>query len=294
MAQSGHFATGFQCPLLEVKRTSARHFAVMHRAKRRVGNPSTFGFFGIPFFWRSRFFLALDGNETAFGGELIGRPLGWIGVSQLARQSDQPFALGMTIRTSSALFQGSAECAGSVRRVPATDIEALVVKSIRDHLKPAQPIDDRSLVHTHVARIEVQPGRLVIQLAEPSSTLEVPWHKTPARRRREILLPAGIRPEHVRPIRSETRARLVASIARGRRWLDELIADPTASADSIATRENCSARKINMTISLAFLAPDLVKAAIDGRLPYGLGVARLSDLPAEWSRQHQVLGLPGQ
>jgi hypothetical protein len=40
-----------------------------------------------------------------------------------------------------------------------------------------------------------------------------------------------------------------------------------------------------MTISLAFLAPDLVKAAIDGRLPHGMGVARLCDLPAEWSRQ---------
>ena len=65
-------------------------------------------------------------------------------------------------------------------------------------------------------------------------------------------------------MRSETRASLVVAIARGRRWLDELIADPTASADSIAKRENCSARKINMTISLAFLAPDLVKAAIDG------------------------------
>jgi hypothetical protein len=59
----------------------------------------------------------------------------------------------------------------------------------------------------------------------------------------------------------------VASIARGRRWLDELIADPTASADSIAWQEQCSVRKVNMTISLAFLAPDLVKAAIDGRLP---------------------------
>ena len=46
-----------------------------------------------------------------------------------------------------------------------------------------------------------------------------------------------------------------------------------------------------MTISLAFLAPDLVKAAIDGRLPHGMGVARLADLPAEWSRQHQMLGL---
>jgi site-specific DNA recombinase len=86
----------------------------------------------------------------------------------------------------------------------------------------------------------------------------------------------------------------VAAIARGRRWLDQLIADPTASADSIATRVNCSVRKINMTISLAFLAPDLVKAAINGQLPHGMGVARLSDSPAEWSRQYQMLGLPAR
>jgi hypothetical protein len=49
-----------------------------------------------------------------------------------------------------------------------------------------------------------------------------------------------------------------------------------------------------MTISLAFLAPDLVKAAIDGQLTHGMGVARLADLPAEWSRQHQMLGLAAQ
>ena len=170
----------------------------------------------------------------------------------------------------------------------------MVVKSVRDYLNPPQPIDDRSLVHTHVARVEVQPDRLVIQLAEPPSTLEVPWQKTPARRHREILLPEGILPQQARPIRSETRARLVASIALGRRWLEELVADPTASADGIAKREWCSARKINMTISLAVLAPDLVKAAIDGRLPRGMGVARLTDLPAEWSRQYQMLGLPAR
>jgi methionine synthase II (cobalamin-independent) len=39
-------------------------------------------------------------------------------------------------------------------------------------------------------------------------------------------------------------------------------------------------------------APDLVTAAIAGRLPHGMGVARLADMPAEWSRQHQMLGLP--
>jgi hypothetical protein len=50
--------------------------------------------------------------------------------------------------------------------------------------------------------------------------------------------------------------------------------------------------KVNMTISPAFLAPDLVEAAIDGRLPDGMGVARLSDMPVEWSRQCEMLGLP--
>jgi hypothetical protein len=123
------------------------------------------------------------------------------------------------------------------------------------------------------------------------NVIEVSWHKTQSTRRREVLLPESASPQESRPIRSETRALLVASIVRGRRWLDELIAEPSANAESIAKREGCTARKVNMTISLAFLAPDLVKAAIDGRLPHGMGVARLCDLPVEWSRQRQMLGL---
>jgi hypothetical protein len=66
---------------------------------------------------------------------------------------------------------------------------------------------------------------------------------------------------------------------------------PAMTVKAIAQRESCSIRKVNMTISLAFLAPDLVKAAIDGRLPYGMGVTRLCELPAEWSRQYRALGL---
>jgi site-specific DNA recombinase len=204
---------------------------------------------------------------------------------------------------SCALLQGTAERAGSVRRVPATDVEALVIKSVREHIKPSQPIDDRSLI-TRVARVEVQPKQLVIRLTEepkqtgnrkkarPNGALHVPWQRTPSTRRREILLPEGMPPQHARPIRSETRATLVAAIARGRHWLDELTTDPSVTTESIAKRENCSIRKVNMTISLAFLAPNLVKAAIDGRLPHGMGVARLTDLPPEWSRQHELLHLP--
>ena len=68
--------------------------------------------------------------------------------------------------------------------------------------------------------------------------------------------------------------------------------DALTSPRAIAEREGCSVRKVNMTISLAFLAPNLVKAAIEGRLPHGIGVTRLTDLAAEWSLQHQVFGLP--
>jgi hypothetical protein len=47
--------------------------------------------------------------------------------------------------------------------------------------------------------------------------------------------------------------------------------DAKATAESIAKREGFSARKVNMMISLAFLAPDLVRAAIEGQLPHGMG-----------------------
>ncbi len=59
----------------------------------------------------------------------------------------------------------------------------------------------------------------------------------------------------------------------------------------LCTREKCSVRQVNMTISLAFLAPNLVKAAVEGRLPRGIGVERLRDPPTEWSRQFEALGL---
>ncbi len=205
---------------------------------------------------------------------------------------------------SSAVLQAMPERAGSVHRVPATAVEALVMKSVREHLKLPPSIDDRALITTRVARIEVQAKQLVIQLARgpnaipnrknnaTNSVLLVPWQKTSSIRRREILLPEGMTREQARPIRSETRATLVAAIARGRRWLEELATDASITTDSIARREGCSVRKVNMTISLAFLAPDLVKAAIDGRLPRGMGVARLTDLPAEWSRQREMLGFP--
>jgi site-specific DNA recombinase len=94
-----------------------------------------------------------------------------------------------------------------------------------------------------------------------------------------------------RPLPRPRRARLVNAIARGRRWLEEIVSGSVTDVQQIATRQKCSARQVNMTISLAFLAPDLVRAAVEGRLPRGIGVERLRDAPAEWSQQFESLGL---
>jgi hypothetical protein len=45
-------------------------------------------------------------------------------------------------------------------------------------------------------------------------------------------VPGSVPPQDARVIRSENRALLIASIARGRRWLNELIVDPGANAES--------------------------------------------------------------
>ena len=178
------------------------------------------------------------------------------------------------------------------------------------------PAPDRELIERCVERVVLHPTAIEITLrtdpsaadrdqvdaagANPDAATAViaehlcsgsPGRERRTKRRREIIAPAqSEHPDH-RPIRAETRATLVRAIALGRRWLDELISGAVVGPEAIASREGCSRRHVNMTISLAFLAPDLVRAAVEGRLPRGVGVSRLIDPPIEWPRQWQMLGL---
>jgi site-specific DNA recombinase len=205
---------------------------------------------------------------------------------------------------SSPLLHGQPGRAGSVRRVPAAELEALVAGAVREHLEDSTESDDRDLIRSHVVSVAVQADQLVVELeakkalSDPPNAvdndrlvLRIPWRQAPMKRRRDIIVPASVSPHDRRPIRAETRATLIASIARGRRWLDEIVAGTVTGVEQIATRDKCSIRQVNMTISLAFLAPELVQAAVEGRLPRGIGVARLRDAPPEWSRQYAMLGL---
>ena len=93
------------------------------------------------------------------------------------------------------------------------------------------------------------------------------------------------------PMRTEARAVLTDVLRDAHHWLDELSTGPHLTIESLAAREGKTERWIRRTLSLAFLCPALVKAAIDGRLPRGFGVKRLMDLPMAWPDQWSALGL---
>jgi hypothetical protein len=93
----------------------------------------------------------------------------------------------------------------------------------------------------------------------------------------------------VRPIRAESRARLVEGVAKARLWLDQLLSSEIEGTRQIALRERCTERSVRMTLGLAFLSPAIVKAAVDGTLPRGCGVSLCLDMPSAWSGQWLLL-----
>jgi site-specific DNA recombinase len=220
------------------------------------------------------------------------------------------------------LNQGDKVSAAALNRVPAIEIETLVLAAIKEKLgskqetgimHPESPSTDGELIRMRVVRIVVRTDEVVVTLRErpldaPRATgqpkrnspnrvarkiitFSIPWRKRPSKLPREIIRPVDPENSDRRPIRSETRATLVKAIANGRRWLEELITSRVISTDQIASREKCSVRQVNRIMTLAFLAPDLVQAAVEGRLPRGIGVEALRDCPVEWRQQRQMLGL---
>jgi hypothetical protein len=195
---------------------------------------------------------------------------------------------------SQAALQGDSK-AGSIVRVPAADVETLVAKAL-GKLSPdraASQTDVRNLID----RVVIGRATIRIQLSEvaerPDSTriLTLPWTRPSPYRKREIIQGANDAKTYARPMPANARAILIAALRDAHRWLDELLSDRRLTLESIASREGKSERSIRMTLSLAFLAPEIVKAAVEGRLPRGFGLKRLVDLPMAWPDQWRTLAL---
>jgi site-specific DNA recombinase len=171
---------------------------------------------------------------------------------------------------SSVLHQGRKEEAGSLPRVPAGAVERIVLAAI-DRLPPTEQVDVRSgppttgmlnperdsvaadsaeTIAAGVDRITLGSRSIEIRLLEgsdrPSRVIAIPWSPHTFRRKREVIQSSSGSENGAKPIRAEARAKLLSAIAKGRRWLDEMISAKVVGIEAIAAREGVSDRSARM------------------------------------------------
>jgi site-specific DNA recombinase len=205
---------------------------------------------------------------------------------------------------------------GSVSRVPAAEIEALVLAALRNHLDASGaaelPDADRDLVERHLERVTLTSNEIKLRVREMVEeaqqelcthdtangssghpiagvkTIAVPWRsQVPATVKGIVHVPA-----HNTPIKPGRREALLIAIAQAREWMDDLAHGRVASFAAIACREGKVERHIRLLAPLAFLSPRVVSRLLDGTAPAGLTVTALARaLPWSWAEQERRLGL---
>jgi site-specific DNA recombinase len=203
--------------------------------------------------------------------------------------------------------------AGSVTRVPAPDVEALVLDGIRKYLssvgESAPAIADRELIERFVERVIVKPQAVEVSLVLPTKasaqgpTLGTDDTARPHPPAFSITLrwtapsfPAvkGIvhAPTTKPTLKSQSRDALLAAIAKARRWIDEISLGRVGSFAEIAEREGQCERHIRVIAPLGFVSPSIVMAILDGTAPADLTVTGLAKaFPYSWAEQEQRIGL---
>lgn len=200
---------------------------------------------------------------------------------------------------------------GSVARVPAARAEEAVISAVREqlHMPKLETTDDASqssqqvlttpqiMIENYVERVAISEQGLVITLkpggrgTSTKNTITVPLYVRGRTAHRQIV-PGKDQTGRHKTLRAERRVTLVTAIAKARQWVDEPTSGRVVDINKLADREGCSERNIRRALSLAFLAPDIVQAAIDGELPPDLVMTRISsDLPLSWSAQREALAL---
>ena len=230
-------------------------------------------------------------RRAASGALLIGRIFDE-GGNRMTPSTAKKGSMRYRYYVSSVLAQGRRSEAGVIARASASEVEAVIVDALRAAYPDDARLDDRALVAERLERIVLRAGSIAIcPSTDPESPIEIPWSPRSSGGRRQIL-PANGSNNHDRGIKAEARTVLLRSIALGRRWLDEVLGG--TSVDQIAAREGWTKRHVVNTIPLAFLAPDIIRAVVDARLPRGISTRRIAEPELEWSRQWRSLGInPG-
>jgi site-specific DNA recombinase len=198
---------------------------------------------------------------------------------------------------SHALLQGQSNQAGSVARISAPAVEALIANAIRANGEADQQASNPELIRMRLEKAVVHRDHIEIALQSkdwPNAandqnsvpTISVPFTANLPLRR-------GIThtPSCGQAIDEPTRAALLRAIVRSRAWVDAMIKDPGTDFGTIAERENLAERHVRFLAPLAYLSPRIIEAIADGRAPAHLTVTRIArDLPAVWAEQERQLG----
>lgn len=246
--------------------------------------------------------VTLKNSRTASGAILTGHIFDDAG-NRMTPVHAQRGAIRYRYYVSAPVNEGSAGGKGSLSRVAAPEVEALVMDALREHAGAAKgqignaTAPEQHLIDAHVKRIVVSRDSVAITFkgiegSEDSGTVIKPLVRANRTPRREIVPGSAEASNPERGMRSENHRRLVTMIAKARRWTADLVSGAVADTASLAARENCSERHIRMVLPLAFLAPDIVTAALANRLPPRISISKIwSDLPLDWSEQRALFGV---
>ncbi len=84
---------------------------------------------------------------------------------------------------------------------------------------------------------------------------------------------------------------LIQAVARGRHWYHLLLSGQAKSREEIGERHGFCGQHVARILPLAWLAPDIVEAILEGRQPKELTVKRLlGKFSMDWAEQRRVLG----
>ena len=227
--------------------------------------------------------------------------------------------LGVRYRyyVSHAILQQRKAEAGSVTRLPAAEIETLVLDSVRIHCtsmgqtEDPTAITDRDLIERHVHSVTVKPQALEVRLVLASDTsvpteepnlndpttdqlpttatiITLPWTAPSFAAVKGIVHAPSAKPE----LKPESRDALLIAIAKARGWINDIQLGRIASFAEIAKREGQGERHIRLLAPLAFVSPRIIAAIVDGSAPADLTVTGLARaLPYSWAEQEQAIGL---
>src|SRR5438309_5991377 len=214
---------------------------------------------------------------------------------------------------SQAVLQGKPPPPGLVSRVPAAEIEALVVAALRNHLNArgggeGLPGNDRDLLERHLERVTLTPNHLELrlrELVEPTrahdpvndgssgppianvTTITVLWSSPVSAAVKGIIHV----PAHNTPIKAWRREAALIAIAQCSEWIDGCVHGRAARFAVIARREGKAERHIRLLAPLAFVSPRIVSALLDGTAPADLTLTKLARaLPYCWAQQERRVG----